>query len=103
MNIRELRDALNEQLEAGVHPSTEVVFADNGGERYLLISEVTSPITSDYDCWVTLFVSDEEANSRSTPCHFQNEPQPPVSRNFGIPLPHYTAEQLDRKARSLFP
>jgi hypothetical protein len=101
VNITQLRDFLNETLAAGCSPDTEVVVATDGW--YQLLSEVTSPVRNeDYNSWVTIFVSDEEADSRFTSAHIDSEPIP-VPAGPEIVFPPVTAQQLDRKARSLFP
>lgn len=76
MNIKQLHQALTEMLAQGVQPDTEVVITGADGEWHL-ISELTSPKDNlDYELWVTLFPSDDTADPRLTPAHYDSDPTP---------------------------
>jgi hypothetical protein len=63
-------------LAQGVKPDTEVVIASADGDWHL-ISELTSPKGNlDYELWVTLFPSDDTADPRFTPAHYDSDPTP---------------------------
>jgi hypothetical protein len=73
VNITQLHQALTEMLAQGVQPDTEVVIGDHEG-NWLLINEATSPKGNpDFELWVTLFPSEEQADPRFTPAHYDSE------------------------------
>lgn len=73
MNITQLHQALTEMLANGCQPDTEVVIGSETGD-WIRINEVTSPVNNpDFELWVTLFASDEYADPRFTPAHYESE------------------------------
>lgn len=62
-------------LANGVQPDTEVVLVHPIDGSYLLVEEISSPVDNT-GLWVTLFPSEEEADSRFTPAHFDSDPTP---------------------------
>lgn len=76
MNILQLHQQLTEMLAQGVQPDTEVVIGSESGD-WVLIREATCPVNNpDYELWVTLFASDEYADPRFTPAHYDSDPTP---------------------------
>lgn len=72
MNVTELKAVLDGALEAGLHPTTEVVVATDGW--YTVLESVEHPVedgrwgTDRQLMWVTLYQG-QDADSRFTPGH----------------------------------
>lgn len=97
MNITQLHQQLTEMLANGCEPDTAVVIVHPIDGSYLLVKEISSPVGNmDYELWVTLFPSEEEADPRFTPAHFDSDPTPA----HGIPRPwsEATTEALNTPA-----
>ena len=62
MNITELKGAVDQALEAGLHPDTSVVIARDGW-YYHLCPEVEHPLNSECDMWFTLSARPESEGS----------------------------------------
>lgn len=84
MNVTELKEALEEALQRGLHPETEVVLTGQVTDgTYTILEVIEHPLddSGNADCWFTLTGNGREADSRFTPVHYP-EPDPELYKSY---------------------
>lgn len=71
MNITELKKLVDEALEQGLHPETTVVIGHDGWYTHVDLIEHPKDGRSQIDLWFTITPSNQEADARFTPGHFE--------------------------------